>query len=119
MGNFVLHLCPKEATGFSIHRLRGSQPEKNESEIKVADRGCGRVLFFLTVDGRVSGRVLEYGGKPLANSDVTIFSADKENRYSSFSNIARTDGQEQHEIGLIPPGQYKLSVNKMGLEASN
>jgi hypothetical protein len=52
------------------YKVRVSPPEglsagKNESEIKVADRGCASVLFLMAVNGRVSGKVLDATGKPL------------------------------------------------------
>ena len=98
------------------YKVRVSPPEglsagKNESEIKVADRGCASVFFILSVNGRGSGKVLDATGKPLSNSYVRLFSADKDKQYSGFSNSAQTDDQGYYEIGLIPPGHYKLSVN--------
>jgi hypothetical protein len=98
------------------YKVRVSPPEglsgrSNESEVKVADRGCARVSFLLWINGRVSGRVLDSEGKPLSNSYVQLFSADKEKRYSGFSDGISTDDEGRYEIGQIPPGHYKLSVN--------
>jgi carboxypeptidase family protein len=101
------------------YKVRVSPPEglsagRNESEIKVADRGCAGVEFWLAVDGRVSGRVIDAEGRPLSNCYVMLYSADAPNRYSGFSMNATTDDQGQYKMGLIPPGNYKLSVNYDG-----
>jgi carboxypeptidase family protein len=101
------------------YKVRVAPPEglsagSNESEIKVADRGCASTSFFLWIDGRVSGRVLDAEGRPLSNSYVMLFSADKEKRYTSFHNSATTDDQGRYKIGQIPSGHYKLSVNYDG-----
>jgi hypothetical protein len=103
-GSYKVRILPPE----------GLSSGSNESEIKVADRGCAAVTFWLVVDGRVNGRVLDSEGKPLSNCYVMLYSAEAANRYSGFSISATTDDQGRYKLGQVPPGHYKLSVNYDG-----
>jgi Carboxypeptidase regulatory-like domain len=103
-GNYKIRVAPPE----------GLSAGSNESEVKVADRGCATVTFWLVVDGRVYGRVLDAEGKPLPNCYVMLYSAEAANRYSGFSMSATTDDQGRYKIGQVPPGHYKLTINYDG-----
>ncbi|HEU0176632.1 MAG TPA: carboxypeptidase-like regulatory domain-containing protein [Blastocatellia bacterium] len=103
-GSYKVRVAPPE--GLSAGRNKGS----NESEVKVADRGCATVTFELAVDGRVSGRVIDAEGRPLSDCYVMLNPTEAEKRYSGFSDGASADGEGRYEIRRIPPGQYKLSV---------
>jgi Carboxypeptidase regulatory-like domain len=103
-GSYKVRVSPPE--GLSA----GRNESENESEVKVADRGCVTVRFELAVDGRVSGRVLDTEGRPLSNCYVMLNPAEAEKRYSGFSDGASADGEGRYELRRIPPGQYKLSV---------
>ncbi|HEV2668179.1 MAG TPA: carboxypeptidase-like regulatory domain-containing protein, partial [Blastocatellia bacterium] len=99
-GNYKVRVAPPE----------GLSAGSNESEVKVVDRGCATVTFWLVVDGRVYGRVLDAEGRPLPNCYVMVSPAEAEKRYSGFSDGANADDEGRYELKRIPPGQYKLSV---------
>ena len=103
-GTYKVRVAPPE--GLSA----GRNESENESEIKIADRGCATVSFELAVDGRVIGRVIDAEGIPLSNCYVMLKPADEEKRYSGFSDSASSDDEGRYEIKRIPPGHYKLSV---------
>src|SRR5262245_22945710 len=107
-GNYKIRVAPPE--GLSAGRNEGS----NESEVKVADRGCVTVKFELAADGRVSGRVLDAEGRPLSNCYVMLGPAEAEKRFSGFADSASSDDKGRYEIRRIPPGHYKLSVYYFG-----
>jgi hypothetical protein len=107
-GSYKIRVSPPE--GLSA----GRNKSENESEVKVADRGCATVSFELAVDGRVYGRVLDAEGRPLSNCYVTIKPAEAEKRYSWYSDGVSADDEGRYEIRRIPPGHYKLSVRYNG-----
>jgi hypothetical protein len=113
-GKYLASALPAGTYKVRVAPPEGLSARSNESEIKVADRGCASTSFFLWIDGRVSGRVLDAEGRPLSNSYVMLFSPDKEKRYTSFYSSATTDDQGRYKIGQIPSGHYKLSVNYDG-----
>jgi len=113
-GKFRASSLPEGSYKVRVSPPEGLSDRRNESEVKVIDRGCATVRFWLTVDGRASGRVRDAEGRPLSNCYVLLYSANKEDRLSDFSDSATTDDQGRYQIGQIPPGHYKLSVNYDG-----
>jgi len=113
-GRFHASSLPEGSYKVRVAPLEGLSDRSNEREVKVADRGCATVTFWLEVDGRVSGRVLDGEGRPLSNCYVMVYSAEAANRYSGFSMSATTDDQGRFKIGRLPSGNYNLSVNYDG-----
>jgi hypothetical protein len=109
-GKYLASSLPAGTYKVRVAPPEGLSARSNESEIKVADRGCASTSFLLWIDGRVSGRVLDAEGRPLSNCYVMVCSADAANRHSGFSDVATTDDQGRYKIGQIPPGHYKLNV---------
>jgi hypothetical protein len=109
-GKFHASSLPEGSYKVRVAPPEGFSDRSNESEVNVADRGCATVRFWLTVDGRVSGRVLDAEGRPLSDSYVMLRSAESEKRYSGFSDGVTTDDEGRYEIKQVPPGQYRLSV---------
>jgi hypothetical protein len=109
-GKFHASSLPEGSYKVRVAPPEGFSDRSNESEVNVADRGCATVRFWLTVDGRVSGRVLDAEGRPLSDSYVMLRSAEAEKRYSGFSDGVTADDEGRYEIRQVPPGQYKLSV---------
>jgi Carboxypeptidase regulatory-like domain len=109
-GKFHASALPEGSYKVRVAPPEGLSDRSNESEVNVVDRGCATVRFWLTVDGRVSGRVLDAEGRPLSDSYVMLRSAEAEKRYSGFSDGGAADDEGRYEIRQVPPGQYKLSV---------
>ena len=51
------------------------QPQR---EVTVADRGCATVSWYLTDNGRVSGRVVDAEGQPIARIMVSLLNSDED-----------------------------------------
>lgn len=83
-------------------------------EVNLAEGDCSAEHNFeAQVDGRISGRVFDSSGNPVADqvqvSIVTLASAGK-NFHLAESRSDYTKGG-RYEIEGIPPGQYVLGVN--------
>ena len=109
-GKFHASALPEGSYKVRVAPPEGLSDRSNESEVNVVDRGCATVRFWLTVDGRVSGKVLDAESRPLSNSYVMLRPAEAEKRYSGFSDGVTADDEGRYEIRQVPPGQYKLSV---------
>jgi hypothetical protein len=89
-------------------------PADVASRVTVTERGCSAEHdFSLHLDGRVSGRVFDSSGRPVADqvkvSIVTRASAAK----GLFGAERRSDYTKdgRYDIDGLPPGQYVIGVN--------
>jgi len=96
---------PDELTAF--------QPEQ---EVSVADRGCATVDYYVTDNGRVSGRVFDAAGTPVARVQLALVAADSpeaerpaSDKHHSISS--RTDDEGRYSFSAVPAGNYLLVVN--------
>lgn len=83
---------------------------RNEEVITLADRGCGAVSWFITGNGRVSGRVINADGEPVARILVSLI-----NPGSSVKDYAvkleRTNDEGYFSFSAVPRGTYNIAVN--------
>lgn len=82
---------------------------RHEQEITVADRGCAAVVWYVTDNGRVSGRVINADGQPVARIPVSLVYADADDRDRDKHN--RTDNDGQFMFSAVPRGRYIIAVN--------
>ena len=87
--------------------LTVNQPER---EVSVSDRGCASQVFYIEDNGRMSGRVIDASGQPVARIMVTVLDAAADPR-GSFINLERTDAEGRFSFSAIPAGKYLLGVN--------
>jgi Carboxypeptidase regulatory-like domain len=107
----------------SVYKVKISLPQglmsySPEREIKVADRGCAMVLFDIVSDGRLSGRVLDFNGRPMPNVEIALCNSEEKMYRCKLSN-AYSDKDGLYEFKAIPPGRYALGVWFDGLEIRN
>jgi hypothetical protein len=86
--------------------LSTSEPEQ---KVKVADRGCAVVSFWLEPDGRLSGRILNPQGLPVNKAEIFISAADKA-RYQGYWDAAYADEDGKYLFKRVPPGRYRLQI---------
>lgn len=80
--------------------------------VEVSDRGCSQASFWVSVNGRVSGRVTDLAGRP-APAYVVLESNDRHKRRFT----AQSDEEGNYEIEGIPAGSYVLKIElKKGRE---
>lgn len=86
-----------------------------EREMRVVARGCAQTQFYLESDTRVSGRVVDATGQPVANLRLNMRGApaNNTNNANNLGNIllyAETDEVGRFEFRTVPPGDYFLGV---------
>jgi hypothetical protein len=84
---------------------------KTEQEITVADRGCATVNYFVSDNGRLSGRVFDPDGQPAAGVLLALMERDHSDPKTSWWKSAKADKNGQFDFSALPPGQYLLAVN--------
>ena len=82
---------------------------RHEQEITVADRGCAGVGWYVTDNGRVSGRVINADGEPVARIHVSLVYADADDKDRNKSD--RTDNDGQFTFSAIQRGRYLIAIN--------
>lgn len=84
---------------------------RNEEVITVADRGCAAVGWYITDNGRVSGRVVNADGEPVAKILVSL--VDPGASASDYpSKLERTNDEGYFSFSAVPAGTYHIAVNR-------
>lgn len=74
---------------------------------------AGGALYSQNVTGGFSGRITDPKGKPVENARVRVNSPAL-----SLPREMRTNARGEWRLGLLPPGDYKLTVSAEGYYAS-
>lgn len=80
-----------------------------DQELMVTDRGCASVMWFVTDNGRISGRVVTVEGLPVAKIEVSLVDPAK---LDETITSARTDEEGKFKFGPLEPGRYLVAVNR-------
>ena len=83
---------------------------KNEDEITVSDRGCGAVGWYVTDNGRVTGRVVDVDGRPIARILVGLVDPGG-NPKENYVKLERTDAEGNFKFSGVLRGRYLISIN--------
>lgn len=89
-----------------------------DRKIKLADRGCAEVSFWLESSARMTGRVLNPQGLAVPKAEIFMIEADKE-RYGGHWDAAYSDEEGKYSFNLIPPGRYVLIIRYDGMTSQN
>ena len=81
-----------------------------EATTTVADRGCWEHSWYVRENGRVSGRVVNADGEPVARIMVSLLSANAEGE-NRYDESVRTDNDGQFMFSAVPRGRYLIAVN--------
>jgi len=84
---------------------------KAEQEITVADRGCAAVNYSVVDNGRLSGRVLDPDGQPVAGVLLALVEKDHADPKTNWGKLIRSEKDGQFNFSALPPGQYLMAVN--------
>jgi hypothetical protein len=83
---------------------------RNEELLTLADRGCGAVIWYITENGRVNGRVVTADGEPVPRILVSLI-----NPGSSITEYAvkmeRANDEGYFSFSAVPRGTYNIAVN--------
>jgi hypothetical protein len=110
-GEYVVSLSiPKGMTGSSTSR-----------RVQLHEQGCAEASFWITIDGRISGHVLDSGGQPVQGIHVVLAYFDSpnfnaRNGYVPYDRSAYTDDHGSYEFGGLLPGKYLVFLNPFGFD---
>jgi 5-hydroxyisourate hydrolase-like protein (transthyretin family) len=88
-----------------------------ENEVEVSAQGCAETAFYLESDTRVSGRVLDAEGNPVAKLNLNMRGADSGKRNVNTFLYATTDDDGRFQFKIVPPGDYWLGFRIMSSQA--
>jgi hypothetical protein len=97
---------------------KGLATRGEDRKVKVADRGCAVAHLWLESNARLSGRVLNAQGLPVAKAEVVLHEANKET-YNGYVDYAYADEDGAYQFKLIPPGRYVLRLRYDGMSSQN
>jgi Carboxypeptidase regulatory-like domain len=103
------------------YKLRLQLPDeliayRPERAVKAGQRGCASEVFYVGDNGRVSGRITDPEGKPVANLGVVIIDATGTSLEMSGGGAhAKTDEDGRYSFKGLPAGEYLMGVNVRGL----
>jgi hypothetical protein len=69
------------------------------------------VVIAQTTDATISGRVLDPSGKGIPEAEIEILNESTGVLYSD-----KTDGTGIYTVSILPPGQYRVQVSKIGFK---
>jgi hypothetical protein len=87
--------------------LTTHQPER---DVTVANRGCAAVSYYITDNGRVSGRVFDAEGQPVARIMISLVNPDSDPK-KDYVQLNRTDESGRFSFSAVPAGRYLIAVN--------
>lgn len=110
-----------EFTGLPVgsYRLDVDVPEgysafANWRDVQIADvRGCAEVDFTFVAAGRISGRVVDREGRPVARVTVELVSADAEPHpdHGFSPRTLPSDASGEFSFENLSPGRYVVGLN--------
>jgi hypothetical protein len=78
--------------------------------LEVLPKGCAEVTFRAQPDGRITGRIFNEDGLPLANVEVIVWNAAEKFEFyrGAIRGYNKEDGS--FDLGPLPPGEYILGA---------
>ena len=83
------------------------QPQR---EVTVSERGCGTIVWYITDNGRIGGRVIDADGQPVAGIMVSLLNPD--DAKEDYVKLVRADDLGRFKFSAVPRGRYLMAVNR-------
>ena len=87
--------------------LTAWQPER---DLTLSDRGCAAVVWYVTDNGRISGRVVNADGEPVARILVSLMRPGGDPK-KDYANLELTNDEGQFSFSAVARGSYLIGVN--------
>jgi hypothetical protein len=81
-----------------------------EQETVLNERGCGVVTFYVTDNGRITGRVVDAGGQPVPRILVDLIPASQTESERPHVMYTSADDDGRFDLKFVPPGSYLLGI---------
>jgi hypothetical protein len=90
---------------------------RSEEKVRIAERGCGNVSFYVADNGRISGKVLDADGQPVPKILLYLMRAEDAGAEQPSWYYASADDEGQFTFQPLLPGRYLLGVRLKGLNS--
>ena len=110
-GEFVLNGLRLGAYDLTANVPQGY--ESSPARIEIHDpRGCGEVGLIVWYDGRVTGRVIDRNGSPIASLPLELVPLSDVNARPGerFHNAAQSNADGTFELRRVGPGEYVVAL---------
>ncbi len=108
-GEFSIAGLPEGSYKLSVDLPAGlTAAYGTEHEIKVVERGCAMVKVFVEIDGRLSGKALDFKGQPMANAALGLVPINQSQ--NAHGGMAYSNEAGLFEFKRVPPGRYALVI---------
>ncbi|HMS38856.1 MAG TPA: hypothetical protein PKE69_01425 [Pyrinomonadaceae bacterium] len=108
-GTYSVELLLPKRLKVSIHSRTGEV-----DYLKIPNKGCAEVKYYIDFEGKISGRVLDENGKGVESIDVQLVSADYKfegkNDTATMLEWDVSDENGNYSFDGIPPGRYFLGI---------
>jgi hypothetical protein len=104
----VKALLPKEIGAYTT-----------EQETVLNERGCSVVSFYVTDNGRITGRIVDAGGQPVPRILVDLIPASQAESERPHISYSSADDDGRFDLKFVPPGSYLLGIRLYDLSGPN
>ncbi len=108
-GNYILENVPPGLHKLKVFLPDSLSPNSLEQMFDLSQTVCLRQNFVVKIDGAITGKIIEFDGKPAVDVPLKIFSTTS-NLYPAAE--ARTDLNGEYKLSKVPPGEYHLVVSQ-------
>jgi 5-hydroxyisourate hydrolase-like protein (transthyretin family) len=116
VGKYSVSGLPAGTYKVRIDLPEGLSIYNSEVEVKVHDRGCAQAFFFVEPDTRITGRVLDNQGIPVADVMMELVPVSREG--NAYPSDVKTDKEGRYALKLVKPGRYHFGVRIAGRAGS-
>lgn len=109
-GNYRLTGLPPGKFKVTLQLPETLITSRPEQEITVADRGCATIPYYVTDNGRLSGKVVDAEGQPVSGIMLSLIDPSADLKQDPVK-LDRTDADGRFNLSAIPAGRYLLAIN--------
>jgi hypothetical protein len=107
-GQFSITGLPEGSYKISVELPAGLVAPYLDREVQVAARGCAMLHILVETDGRLSGKIFDFRGQPLANAALYLLPIDPAQRSQGGSAYSTPEGV--YEFKRLSPGLYRMLI---------